>query len=552
VVFASILDIIMDFAQQSFMQYIKVAPQIARVFRVLRVTRLFKLVKSLEGLQKIINTLIFSLPSLLNVGALLFLVYYIYAILGTFLYGTIESGESINDTYNFKNAANSFVTLFICSTGENWYIYMFDTINPAECTAGTKSCGTIAAYPFWISFTVICQYIFLNLFILVILQQFEEYHLNPDNPVNKFRETLEDVFKPHWEKYALKFGGLHIHETQLMDFFTTLPAPIGYKDTDYTKKQIAKDILKMTLSSDQAGMIFYNDVLHAAFKNGFHRDPVTDFTQYQYLLKEETKIRARLEKLKPKMIISAEAKLAIKEKSLNKGDRAIVNPILRMLFVGMTIKTWMKYGNLVGEKMKAAKLNNMEYVHSDSDEDEYYTEDSDEEEEYYTEEEEDEEENQISEEDEEEEEDHNHDHITPNPHTTSREHRSGAAHPTNHSQLVSSSRKAQEKIFKFDSDDEKEMLYGEESPEIDHKIHKKDVHKDEKQKALLNNSLNVDRYKSTEDNKRKSSFTGEHGPRIFMQTVEGQIHDITPRATPIGSKNNIEPSFDVDSKKKDK
>jgi len=318
VVFASILDIIMDFAQQSFMKYIKVAPQIARVFRVMRVTRLFKLVKSLEGLQKMINTLIFSLPSLLNVGALLFLVYYIYAILATFLFGTIERGTQINDNFNFKNAANSFVTLFVCSTGENWYIYMFDTIDPDECTSGTTSCGTrkifyqrifinpflAAAYPFWISYTVICQYIFLNLFILVILQQFEEYHLNPDNPVNRFRETLEDVFKPHWEKYALKYGGLHMHESQLLDFFTTMPAPLGFKDSGYSKKYIAKEIMKMTISSDAHGMVFYNEILHASFKNGFQRDPVTDFTQYQYLMKEETKTRARLEKIKLKVIKS--------------------------------------------------------------------------------------------------------------------------------------------------------------------------------------------------------------------------------------------------------
>lgn len=45
-------------------------------------------------------------------------------------------------------------------------------------------------------------------------------------------------------------------------------------------------------------MVFYNEILHVTFKNGFQRDPVTDFTQYQYLLKEETKTRAKLEKIK--------------------------------------------------------------------------------------------------------------------------------------------------------------------------------------------------------------------------------------------------------------
>jgi len=556
VVFASVLDIVMDFAQQSFMKYIKVAPQIARVFRVMRVTRLFKLIKSLEGLQKMINTLIFSLPSLLNVGALLFLVYYIYAILATFLFGTIESGDVVNGTFNFKNAANSFVTLFLCSTGENWYMYMFDTISPAECTAGTQSCGTPAAYPFWISFTVICQYIFLNLFILVILQQFEEYHLNPDNPVNKFRETLEDVFKPHWEKYALKYGGLHMHESQLLDFFTTLSAPLGFKDSGYSKKYIAKEIMKMTISSDQHGMVFYNEILHVTFKNGFQRDPVTDFTQYQYLLKEETKTRAKLEKIKLRMIpVRTEHRLTIKE-VVAKHDKSVANPILRMLFVGMTIKSWMRYASVVGEKMKAAKQNNMEYIPSDSDEDDYITASSssseEEEEEVYSEEEVEEDNGRIYEENEENEDDRGS--FSPNANGASRDQdlsrRSGGV---NQSHAASTGRKVQEKIFKFDSDDEKEMLYGDDD-KGDVKIEglvsnsKKDVNDEEKNKALLNNSLNIYRNKSSEDPARKSSFN--QGPRIFMQTVEGEIKDITPRATPIGSKSNIEPSFDLGAKKK--
>jgi len=148
VVAASILDIVMDAMEQSFLSFIRVGPQLARVFRVLRVTRLFKLVRSFQGLQKIINTLIFSLPSLMNVGALSFLVYFIYSILGCFLFGTIQTGQIIDDQVHFRNAAAAFVTLFRSSTGENWYLIMFDTIYPDTCTAGNSSCGTRKIYCF--------------------------------------------------------------------------------------------------------------------------------------------------------------------------------------------------------------------------------------------------------------------------------------------------------------------------------------------------------------------------------------------------------------------
>jgi len=48
-------------------------------------------------------------------------------------------------------------------------------------------------------------------------------------------------------------------------------------------------------------MVFYNDVIYAAFKRGFNNEPISDFTQYQYLLKEENKIRNKLDNAKNKV-----------------------------------------------------------------------------------------------------------------------------------------------------------------------------------------------------------------------------------------------------------
>lgn len=105
------------------------------------------------------------------------------------------------------------------------------------------------AVVFWLTFIVICQFIFLNLFILVILQQFEAYYLNPDSPVNKFREDLENVFKPTWAKFTEKYQGIEIPENQLLPFFQELPAPLGFKNTGKNKKEIAKEITQMNLVS---------------------------------------------------------------------------------------------------------------------------------------------------------------------------------------------------------------------------------------------------------------------------------------------------------------
>ena len=57
-------------------------PQLLRVVRVVRIARILRIVKSAARLRKLFYTLYLSLPSLANVGSLLFLLLFVYAVLG--------------------------------------------------------------------------------------------------------------------------------------------------------------------------------------------------------------------------------------------------------------------------------------------------------------------------------------------------------------------------------------------------------------------------------------------------------------------------------------
>lgn len=96
IVIASIVDFVFEQAMSG--SSFSWAPQLMRVFRVLRVSRLIKLVKQLQGLQRLIATIIFSLPALMNAASLLILVFFIFAVLGCFIFGDItyfENGETV-------------------------------------------------------------------------------------------------------------------------------------------------------------------------------------------------------------------------------------------------------------------------------------------------------------------------------------------------------------------------------------------------------------------------------------------------------------------------
>lgn len=49
----------------------------------------------------------------------------------------------------------------------------------------------VFAIPFFLTFVLIGRFVMINLFILVILNDFEEFHLKTDNPVEKFQTNLE-------------------------------------------------------------------------------------------------------------------------------------------------------------------------------------------------------------------------------------------------------------------------------------------------------------------------------------------------------------------------
>lgn len=138
--------------------------------RIMRVTRLFKLLNKYKGLSALIQTIMFSLPSVMNAFALIVLVYFIFAVLGNFFFKGIIAGLQLDPSYmNFEDFTHSLMLMMRMSTGEDWPEIMYDcSDNDPDCIPEVN-CGTMWAPIFFIAFIIIQQYIMLNLFILIIL-----------------------------------------------------------------------------------------------------------------------------------------------------------------------------------------------------------------------------------------------------------------------------------------------------------------------------------------------------------------------------------------------
>ncbi len=153
----------------------------AAVLRLVRVFRALRLISALPKLQVLVSSLLKSLPSMLHVGMLLVVLFYIYAVLGVFLWRD-------NDPVHFRDLGVSLLSLFRVITLEDWtdimYIQMKGSVG-YEFTAAEQA--IINAYPdyaskpqpvasviYFVSFVLFGTMIMLNLVIGVIINSMNE------------------------------------------------------------------------------------------------------------------------------------------------------------------------------------------------------------------------------------------------------------------------------------------------------------------------------------------------------------------------------------------
>ena len=329
VVMSSSADIILGQINTGSLKFLRVGPQLARILRVLRVSRLFRLLNKYRGLQALIQTIMFSLPALFNVFALLLLIYFIFSILGTALFRDITHGEQIiNEYYNFSNFGYSMLLLIRMSTGEDWNCVMQDTMKTVEdgCIEG-KDCGSPYSPLFFIPYMMICTFIMLNLFVLVIIQQFETYYLDADNVISRFKDEIEK-FKVTWTHFTRDHNCLKIKDTRLVAFMAHMESPLGMRGE--TMNDIIKSVMQMELVSDLEGFVYFNELLYRAFRRVYGDYHVRN----KIVIEHEINALECIQAIKEKMIKKSRGQERLKA--------AQVNPFSLRLFMNASFQGWLK------------------------------------------------------------------------------------------------------------------------------------------------------------------------------------------------------------------
>uniref|UniRef100_A0A4X2KDL4 Cation channel sperm associated 3 n=1 Tax=Vombatus ursinus TaxID=29139 RepID=A0A4X2KDL4_VOMUR len=186
--------------------------------------RILKLIPYSRGIRTLITALGQTICTVASVMTLLFLMMFIFAILGFCLFGSTDAG----DLNNWGNLAVAFFTLFSLTTVDGW----------TDLQKDLDERGFTLSRAFTIFFILLGSFVFLSMFVGVMI-------IHTEDSIKKFEKELEDerhvavlqekqnILKKQQEEVSrLMQKGLvegfkktlrHSDPMVLEDFCTTLP-----------------------------------------------------------------------------------------------------------------------------------------------------------------------------------------------------------------------------------------------------------------------------------------------------------------------------------------
>uniref|UniRef100_A0A8C2G4Y1 Sodium channel protein n=1 Tax=Cyprinus carpio TaxID=7962 RepID=A0A8C2G4Y1_CYPCA len=227
-----ILSIVGMFLSEMIEKYF-VSPTLFRVIRLARIGRILRLIKGAKGIRTLLFALMMSLPALFNIGLLLFLVMFIYAIFGMSNFAYVKHEAGIDDMFNFETFGNSMLCLFQITTSAGWDGLLAPILNKQDPDCDSKlehpgsmyrgDCGnpSVGIF-FFVSYIIICFLIVVNMYIAVILENFSVATEESAEPLS---EDDFEMFYEVWERFdpnATQF----VEYEKLSDFADALDPPL--------------------------------------------------------------------------------------------------------------------------------------------------------------------------------------------------------------------------------------------------------------------------------------------------------------------------------------
>uniref|UniRef100_A0A6Q2ZKU4 Voltage-dependent P/Q-type calcium channel subunit alpha-1A n=1 Tax=Esox lucius TaxID=8010 RepID=A0A6Q2ZKU4_ESOLU len=234
--------------------------------RLFRAARLIKLLRQGETIRILLWTFVQSFKALPYVCLLIGMLFFIYAIIGMQLFGNLEldDDEAINEHNNFRTFIMALMLLFRSATGEAWHEIMLACLGgkPCDPDSGNKEaeCGSTFAYTYFVSFIFLCSFLMLNLFVAVIMDNFE--YLTRDSSILGPHHL--DEYVRIWAEYDPSACG-RITYNDMYQMLRLMCPPLGLGKR-CPARVAYKRLLRMDLPVAEDNSVHFNSTLMALIR----------------------------------------------------------------------------------------------------------------------------------------------------------------------------------------------------------------------------------------------------------------------------------------------
>merc|ERR1719348_806711 len=242
--------------------------------RLFRVARLVKLLNKDEGIRTLLWTFLKSFQALPWVAVLIALVFFIYGVVGMQIFGRIalDDETNIHRNNNFQSFGWAMLLLFRCSTGEAWQEIMLSCIKHPDVQCDERSddaglaggCGSNFAYVYFITFFVLCAFLVLNLFVAVIMDNFD--YLTRDWSILGPHHLGE--FVTLWSEYDPDAKG-KIKHVDVVTLLRKISPPLGFGKL-CPHRVACKRLVSMNMRLNSDGTVNFNATLFALVRTSLN------------------------------------------------------------------------------------------------------------------------------------------------------------------------------------------------------------------------------------------------------------------------------------------
>uniref|UniRef100_A0A8C7ZJ38 Voltage-dependent P/Q-type calcium channel subunit alpha-1A n=1 Tax=Oryzias sinensis TaxID=183150 RepID=A0A8C7ZJ38_9TELE len=227
--------------------------------RLFRAARLIKLLRQGETIRILLWTFVQSFKALPYVCLLIAMLFFIYAIIGM---------QVSNPCFNFEviiYKKHTFSLFLQSATGEAWHEIMLACLGEQKCdpesgNEGKKECGSTFAYTYFVSFIFLCSFLMLNLFVAVIMDNFE--YLTRDSSILGPHHL--DEYVRIWAEYDPAACG-RITYTDMYQMLRHMCPPLGLGKR-CPARVAYKRLLRMDLPVADDNTVHFNSTLMALIR----------------------------------------------------------------------------------------------------------------------------------------------------------------------------------------------------------------------------------------------------------------------------------------------